>query len=44
MVIELRYELLPAIYTVFWESASGAAITRLLVLAYQVRPDRDQLG
>lgn len=37
--IELRYELLPAIYTAFWESGqSGAPIMRPLVLAYQSDP------
>jgi len=37
--IELRYELLPAIYTAFWESAqSGAPIMRPLVLAHQSDP------
>lgn len=37
--IELRYELLPAIYTAFWESwQTGAPIMRPLALAYQNDP------
>lgn len=37
--IELRYELLPAIYTAFWEaSQTGAPIMRPLVLSHQYDP------
>ncbi len=37
--IELRYELLPAIYTAFWESSqTGVPIMRPLVLAHQYDP------
>ncbi len=37
--IELRYELLPAIYTAFWESReTGAPIMRPLVLSHQSDP------
>lgn len=38
-VIELRYELLPLLYTAFWQSAqTGVPIMRPLVLAYQHDP------
>jgi alpha-glucosidase len=37
--IELRYELLPAIYTAFWEAAqSGVPLMRPLVLSHQYDP------